>query len=174
MGGGLRSVEDVRGILQQGADKAAINTAAVKDPSLITRVAEAYGSQCMVLSIQAKRRRDGPGWEAYYDNGREHSGLDVVEWAKRGAELGAGEILLTSVDREGLGRGMDHELIRAVTAAVSVPVIAAGGAAGPDDVALAAGEGASAVALSSLLHYKRMEVGTLKAALAARGVGVRA
>lgn len=85
----------------------------------------------MVLSIQAKRRRDGPGWEAYYDNGREHSGLDVVEWAKRGAELGAGEILLTSVDREGLGRGMDHELIRAVTAAVSVPVIAAGGAAGP-------------------------------------------
>lgn len=174
VGGGLRSVEDVRGILQQGADKAAINTAAVKDPSLITRVAEAYGSQCMVLSIQAKRRRDGPGWEAYYDNGREHSGLDVVEWAKRGAELGAGEILLTSVDREGLGRGMDHELIRAVTAAVSVPVIAAGGAAGPDDVALAAGEGASAVALSSLLHYKRMEVGTLKAALAARGVGVRA
>lgn len=174
VGGGLRRVEDVRGILQQGADKAAINTAAVKDPSLITRVAEAYGSQCMVLSIQAKRRRDGPGWEAYYDNGREHSGLDVVEWAKRGAELGAGEILLTSVDREGLGRGMDHELIRAVTAAVSVPVIAAGGAAGPDDVALAAGEGASAVALSSLLHYKRMEVGTLKAALAARGVGVRA
>ncbi len=174
VGGGLRSVEDVRGILQQGADKAAINTAAVKDPSLITRVAEAYGSQCMVLSIQAKRRRDGPGWEAYYDNGREHSGLDVVEWAKRGAELGAGEILLTSVDREGLGQGMDHELIRAVTAAVSVPVIAAGGAAGPDDVALAAGEGASAVALSSLLHYKRMEVGTLKAALAARGVGVRA
>lgn len=174
VGGGLRSVEDVRGILQQGADKAAINTAAVKDPSLITRVAEAYGSQCMVLSIQAKRRRDGPGWEAYYDNGREHSGLDVVEWAKRGAELGAGEILLTSVDREGLGRGMDHELIRAVTAAVSVPVIAAGGAAGPDDVALAAGEGASAVALSSLLHYKRMEVGALKAALAARGVGVRA
>ena len=174
VGGGLRSVEDVRGILQQGADKAAINTAAVKDPSLITRVAEAYGSQCMVLSIQAKRRRDGPGWEAYYDNGREHSGLEVVEWAKRGAELGAGEILLTSVDREGLGRGMDHELIRAVTAAVSVPVIAAGGAAGPDDVALAAGEGASAVALSSLLHYKRMEVGTLKAALAARGVGVRA
>ena len=174
VGGGLRSVEDVRGILQQGADKAAINTAAVKDPSLITRVAEAYGSQCKVLSIQAKRRRDGPGWEAYYDNGREHSGLDVVEWAKRGAELGAGEILLTSVDREGLGQGMDHELIRAVTAAVSVPVIAAGGAAGPDDVALAAGEGASAVALSSLLHYKRMEVGTLKAALAARGVGVRA
>ena len=174
VGGGLRSVEDVRGILQQGADKAAINTAAVKDPSLITRVAEAYGSQCMVLSIQAKRRRDGPGWEAYYDNGREHSGLDVVEWAKRGAELGAGEILLTSVDREGLDRGMDHELIRAVTAAVSVPVIAAGGAAGPGDVALAAGEGASAVALSSLLHYKRMEVGTLKAALAARGVGVRA
>ena len=173
VGGGLRSVEDVHKILQQGADKAAINTAAIKDPSIITRVAEAYGSQCMVLSIQAKRRRDGSGWEAYYDNGREHSGLDAVEWAKRGAALGAGEILLTSVDSEGLGRGMDRELIRAVAGAVSVPVIAAGGAAGPEDVALAAEDGACAVALSSLLHYKRMGVGQLKAALAARGVGVR-
>lgn len=105
---------------------------------------------------------DGSGWEAYYDNGREHSGLDAVEWAKRGAALGAGEILLTSVDSEGLGRGMERELIRAVAGAVNVPVIAAGGAAGPEDVALAAEDGASAVALSSLLHYKRMGVGQME------------
>jgi len=111
VGGGLRSVQDVQKILQQGADKVAINTAAIKDPQIITQVAEAYGSQCMVLSIQAKRRQNGNGWEAYYDNGREHSGLDVVEWAKRGVELGAGEILLMSVDCEGLGRGMDREMI---------------------------------------------------------------
>ena len=128
VGGGLRSVEDVRHILSMGADKAAINTAAIKRPELITEVAEAFGSQCMVLSIQAKRSRTWPGkWEAYYDNGRQHSGLDVVEWAKRGVELGAGEILLTSVDNEGLQQGMDLELIEAVTKAVNVPVICGGG-----------------------------------------------
>ena len=173
VGGGLRSVQDVREILQQGADKAAINTAAIKDPDLITRVARAYGSQCMVLSIQAKRRRDGPGWEAYYDNGREHSGLDVVEWAKRGEALGAGEILLTSVDSEGLGRGMDEELIRAVTQAVRVPVIAAGGAGSAQDLIGAARSGAAAAAVSSLLHYKKDTVDGLKQALAAAGIEVR-
>lgn len=111
-----------------GADKVAINTAAIKRPELITEVAEAFGSQCMVLSIQAKRSRTWPGkWEAYYDNGRAHSGYDVVEWAKRGVALGAGEILLTSVDNEGLQQGMDLELIEAVTKAVNVPVICGGG-----------------------------------------------
>ena len=115
VGGGLRSVEDVRHILSMGADKVAINTAAIKRPELITEVANAFGSQCMVLSIQAKRNRTWPGkWEAYYDNGRAHSGYDVVEWAKRGVALGAGEILLMSVDNEGLQRGMDLELIEAV------------------------------------------------------------
>ena len=123
VGGGLRSVEDVRHILSMGADKVAINTAAIKRPELITEVADAFGSQCMVLSIQAKRSRSWAGWEAYYDNGRAHSGYDVVEWAKRGVELGAGEILLTSVDCEGLQRGMDLDLIQAVTSAVHVPVI---------------------------------------------------
>ena len=128
VGGGLRSVEDVRHILSMGADKVAINTAAIKRPELITEVANAFGSQCMVLSIQAKRNRTWPGkWEAYYDNGRAHSGYDVVEWAKRGVALGAGEILLMSVDNEGLQRGMDLELIRAVTEAVDVPVICGGG-----------------------------------------------
>ena len=135
VGGGLRSVEDVRHILSMGADKAAINTAAIKRPELITEVAEAFGSQCMVLSIQAKRSRTWPGkWEAYYDNGRAHSGYDVVEWAKRGVALGAGEILLTSVDNEGLQQGMDLELIEAVTKAVNVPVICGGGVGCGDDI----------------------------------------
>lgn len=173
VGGGLRSVQDVQKILQQGADKVAINTAAIKDPQIITQVAEAYGSQCMVLSIQAKRRQNGNGWEAYYDNGREHSGLDVVEWAKRGVELGAGEILLMSVDCEGLGRGMDRELIEQVSSVVNVPVIAAGGAGSVDDVVNAVSDGASAVSLSSLLHYKKIGVAELKQQLAARGVEVR-
>ena len=173
VGGGLRSVQDVQKILQQGADKVAINTAAIKDPQIITQVAEAYGSQCMVLSIQAKRRQNGNGWEAYYDNGREHSGLDVVEWAKRGVELGAGEILLMSVDCEGLGRGMDRELIEQVSSVVNVPVIAAGGAGSVDDVVNAVSDGASAVSLSSLLHYKKIGVAELKQQLATRGVEVR-
>ena len=173
VGGGLRTLEDVRAALAQGADKVAINTAAIKNPEIITQVAQAYGSQCMVLSIQAKQRRDAAGWEAYYDNGREHSGLDVVEWARRGVALGAGEILLTSVDREGLGRGMEQELIRAVCDAVPVPVIAAGGAGNVDDIAAAAQAGASAVALSSMLHYRRADVEGLKQALRQRGVEVR-
>lgn len=173
VGGGLRSVQDVQKILQQGADKVAINTAAIKDPQIITQVAEAYGSQCMVLSVQAKRRQNGNGWEAYYDNGREHSGLDVVEWAKRGVELGAGEILLMSVDCEGLGRGMDRELIEQVSSVVNVPVIAAGGVGSVDDVVNAVSDGASAVSLSSLLHYKKIGVAELKQQLAARGVEVR-
>ncbi|MFR2589460.1 MAG: imidazole glycerol phosphate synthase subunit HisH [Ruthenibacterium lactatiformans] len=155
VGGGLRSVDDVRSILQMGADQAAINTAAIKDESIITQVAEAFGSQCMVLGIEAKKRRDGPGYEAYYDNGREHSGKDVIEWARRGVALGAGEILLTSVDKEGFERGMDCPLIRELCAAVSVPVIVSGGCGGPGDAAAAAQAGASAVAVASILHYKK-------------------
>lgn len=174
VGGGLRSVEDVRHILSMGADKVAINTAAIKRPALITEVAEAFGSQCMVLSIQAKKSRAQEGkWEAYYDNGRQHSGLDVVEWAKRGVELGAGEILLTSVDCEGLQRGMDLELIRAVTEAVDVPVICGGGVGCARDVVDAANAGASAVATAALLHYKKATVPQLKADIRAAGVEVR-
>ena len=174
VGGGLRRVEDVRHILSMGADKVAINTAAIKRPALITEVAEAFGSQCMVLSIQAKKSRAQEGkWEAYYDNGRQHSGLDVVEWAKRGVELGAGEILLTSVDCEGLQRGMDLELIRAVTEAVDVPVICGGGVGCARDVVDAANAGASAVATAALLHYKKATVPQLKADIRAAGVEVR-
>lgn len=173
VGGGLRSVEDVRSILQMGADKVAINTAAIKDETIISRVAETFGSQCMVLGIEAKRRRDADGWEAYYDNGREHSGKDVVEWAKRGVALGAGEILLTSVDKEGMEKGMDNELIRLVCDAVNVPVIVSGGCSGPADAANAAAEGASAVAVASILHYKKTDVQTLKNGIVANGVEVR-
>ena len=174
VGGGLRSVEDVRHILSMGADKAAINTAAIKRPELITEVAEAFGSQCMVLSIQAKRSRTWPGkWEAYYDNGRAHSGYDVVEWAKRGVALGAGEILLTSVDKEGFERGMDCPLVRELCAAVSVPVIVSGGCGGPGDAAAAAQAGASAVAVASILHYKKTTVPQLKAGIREHGIEVR-
>ena len=173
VGGGLRSVEDVRAILTAGADKAAINTAAVKRPELISEVAAAFGSQCMVLSIQAKR--SGPGrWEAYYDNGRAHSGYDVVEWAKRGVALGAGEILLTSVDCEGLQRGMDLELIEAVTRAVDVPVICGGGVGCCDDIVDAVHAGADAVACAAVLHYDKETVPELKEGLRQAGVEVRA
>lgn len=175
-GGGLRSVEDVGSVLKAGADKAAINTAALRDPALITRVARAYGSQCMVLSVQAKRRdKDRPeaGWEAYYDNGREHSGRDALEWVREAVSLGAGEILLTSVDREGFRRGMDWELIAAVTALAGVPVVAAGGVSGADDVVRAARCGADAVAVGSILHYGTSDVPQIKQALQKVGIGVR-
>ena len=173
VGGGLRRVEGVRHILSMGADKAAINTAAIKRPELITEVAEAFGSQCMVLGIEAKKRRDGPGYEAYYDNGREHSGKDVIEWARRGVALGAGEILLTSVDKEGFERGMDCPLIRELCAAVSVPVIVSGGCGGPEDAAAAAQAGASAVAVASIPHYKKTTVPPLQAGIREHGIEVR-
>lgn len=174
VGGGLRSVEDVRHILAMGADKVAINTAAIKRPDLITEVANTFGSQCMVLSIQAKRSRTWAGWEAYYDNGRAHSGYDVVEWAKRGEALGAGEILLTSVDCEGLQRGMDLELIEAVTSAVHIPVICGGGVGCGDDIVEAAKAGADAVACAAVLHYDKETVPELKEEIRAGGVEVRA
>ena len=122
VGGGLRSVEDVRQILRAGADKVAINTAAVQRPQLVNEIASVFGSQCVVLSIEAKHHAAGK-WEVYTDNGRERSGLDVIDWAQRGAALGAGELLVTSVDREGTRKGFDCELMRAVSAAVSIPVI---------------------------------------------------
>lgn len=174
VGGGVRSVEDVRHLLSMGADKVAVNTAAIKRPELITEIAEAFGSQCMVLSIQAKRSRTWPGkWEAYYDNGRAHSGYDVVEWAKRGEALGAGEILLMSVDNEGLQRGMDLELIQAVAGAVHIPVICGGGVGCGDDIVEAAHAGADAVACAAVLHYEKETVPELKEEIRAGGVEVR-
>lgn len=174
VGGGIRSLEDVRHILECGADKVAVNTAAVKRPELIREISGSFGSQCMVLSIQAKRNPRFPsGWEAYYDNGRAHSGRDAVEWAALGESLGAGEILLTSVDREGLQRGMDTDLIRAVSACVDIPVIACGGAGNPDHIAAAAQAGAAAVAAASIFHYRKYSIPYVKDSLIASGVEVR-
>ena len=132
VGGGIRSLDDVDNMLRSGADKVAINTAAIARPALITEVARRFGSQCMVLSVEAKRT--GPGrWEAYTDNGREHTGLDVIDWIAQAVGLGAGEILLTAVDQEGTRKGLDIELLRAVNARVNVPVITSGGFGEPAD-----------------------------------------
>jgi len=170
--GGLRSVDDVRAALRSGADKVAINTAAVADPELIRRVAEAFGSQCLVLSVQTKRV--GPGrWEAYTDNGRERSGRDALEWVQEGVARGAGELLVTSVDHEGMRKGLDLEFLARVVPAVGVPVIACGGAGGPADVRAAIEAGADAVALASILHYGAHTVADVKAHLAAAAVPVR-
>lgn len=174
VGGGIRSVDDATQILRAGADKVAVNTAAVANPRLITDIARRFGSQCMVLSIEAKQI--GPGrWEVYTDNGRERTGLDVIDWVKRGASMGAGEILLTSVDREGTRKGFDIDLVRAVSAEVSVPVIASGGMGKPEDmVDVVRDGGADAVAMADILHYKRAGVGDIRAHASAAGLGVRA
>lgn len=172
-GGGIRSLKDVEDMLRSGADKVAINTAATARPALIGEVAERFGSQCMVLSIEAKQARSG-GWEAYTDNGRNHTGLDAVEWARRGADLGAGEILLTSVDREGTRAGFDIKLVRAVADAVRVPVIASGGMGRPGDLVAAVQDGgADAVAMADVLHYGRCSIDEIRAAAVEAGIPVR-
>lgn len=171
--GGLRSVEDVRQALRSGADKVAINTAAVRDPELIRRVAEAFGSQCMVVDIQTKRTGAGQ-WEAYTDNGRERTGVDALEWAERAVALGAGELLITSVDREGTQRGMELDFLALVTRAVDVPVIASGGVGAPAHARQAITEaGVDAVAVASVLHYGKVTIAEIKAQLAASEVAVR-
>lgn len=173
VGGGIRSIEDVNRLLRDGADKTAINTAAVRRPELITEVARRFGSQCMVLSIQAKKC--GPKkWEVYTDGGREHSGLDVVEWAVRGTELGAGEILLTSIDQEGTRKGFDLELTEAVSSAVSIPVIASGGMGTPQHAVDSVKVGkADAVAIASVLHYKDLSLETIRSEMENNRVSVR-
>ncbi len=173
VGGGIRSVGDVTQILRAGADKVAVNTAAVANPTLITEIAHRFGRQCMVLSIEAKQI--GPErWEVLTNNGRERTGLDVVEWARRGVDLGAGEILLTSVDREGTRKGFDIPLIKAVSQEVSVPLIASGGMGSPNDLIHAVVEGnADAVAMADILHYKRFEMSEIRLVAETAGLGVR-
>lgn len=161
VGGGIRSIEDVTELLRAGADKVAINTAAVARPDLIAEVANRFGSQCMVLSIEAKSQAPGK-WEVYTETGREHSGLDVVEWARRGVALGAGEVLVTSIDREGTRKGFDTDLIKAIAAAVEVPVIASGGYGAAGDLTAALGAGADAVAVADALHYGRVTLDALR------------
>lgn len=173
VGGGVRTMEDIGAILRAGADKVAVNTAAVKTPSFITDAARRFGSQCIVVSIEAKRR--GPDrWEALTDNGRETTGLDAVAWARKAAELGAGELLVTSVDQEGTGKGYDLPLIARLARSLPIPVIACGGAGSPAHAAEAAATGgADAVALASLLHYKRRTISEIKNELAVKGLPVR-
>jgi len=173
VGGGIRSVEDAKKVLRCGADKVAVNTAAIKRPELISEISTRFGSQCMVLSIQAKRIADNK-WEAYYDNGREKTGIDVIEWAKRGYDLGAGEILLTSVDREGTQKGYDYELIKAVSSIVPIPVIASGGMGDSSHFNKVIKDGyADAVAVASVLHYNKMSVEEIKREAIKEGINVR-
>lgn len=172
VGGGIRSVDDARNILRSGADKVAINTAAIARPELISEIANRFGSQATVLSIEAKRVQDGR-WEAYTDNGRERTGLDVVEWASRAVELGAGEILLTSVDREGTRKGFELDLISSVSRVVPIPVIASGGMGLIQDFAAAASAGADAVAMADVLHYGRLSLPDIRDAAKQSGLAVR-
>lgn len=174
VGGGIRGVDDVYTLLRCGADKVVVNTAATKRPELISEIANHFGSQCMVLGIEAKRRSPGK-WACYTDNGREPTDLDVVAWAKKGVAAGAGEIILTSIDQEGTCMGFDVDLIRAVTGAVPVPVVASGGMGRADHLAAAVKQGgAHAVAMAHVLHYRELTVADVRRAAAAAGIDVRA
>jgi len=162
VGGGIRSVEDARALLRAGADKVAINTAAVKDPTLIKQLSDVWGSSTIVLSIEAKKTDSGK-WEAYTDNGRERTGLDVVQWAQRGAELGAGEIFLTSVDKEGTKKGFDCELVGEVTKCVDIPVVASGGFGELSHLSeLLETSSPTGVAIADALHYDRLSLSQIR------------
>jgi len=172
VGGGIRSIEDIYSILRSGADKVSINTAAVENPGLVREAARVFGSQCVVVAIDAKR--EAGGWRVYVRSATQPTGLDAVEWARRVEELGAGEILLTSIDYDGTRAGYDVELTRAVAEAVGIPVIASGGAGGPEHVYRVLTEGrADAALMASILHYGEYTVGEIKRYLAERGVPVR-
>ncbi len=174
VGGGIRSVEDFRAILREGADKVSINSSAIKNPQLISDGADKFGSQCVVVAIDAKRRENGSGWEVYINGGRINTGIDAVEWAMRANKLGAGEILLTSMDCDGTKAGYDIELTRTIAENVSIPVIASGGAGTMEHFYDAFAEGKAEAALAaSLFHYKEMEIKDLKDYLAGRDIPVR-
>ncbi len=172
VGGGIRSVEDVRHLLRCGADKVAINTAATKNPNLLSQVAEAFGSQCVVLSVEATRHGENE-WGVYTDNGREKSQYEVREWVSKAVELGAGEIMLTSVDYEGTGKGFDLELIKLVADEVGVPIIACGGMGKASHVSQAIGAGADAVAMADVLHYNKLTMKEVHEQCIADGLHVR-
>jgi cyclase len=170
VGGGIRSVGDAQALLRSGADKIAINTAAVREPALLNEISAVLGSQAVVASLQVKRIGAGQ-WEIYVDNGREHTGIDALDWARQVEQRGAGEILVTSVDRDGTGQGFDVEIIDRIARLVSIPVIAAGGAKDPGSVVdILRNSAADAVAVGSMLHYKRYTVGDIKTALAAANI----
>lgn len=174
VGGGIRSVEDFRAILREGADKVSVNSAAIMDPTLIADAADKFGSQCVVVAIDAKRRADGSGWNIYKNGGRVDMQIDAVEWAVKAEKLGAGEILLTSMDGDGTKAGYDLELTRAISESVSIPVIASGGAGTMEHFydAFTTGKAEAALA-ASLFHFKEMEIRDLKKYLHERGISVR-
>ncbi len=174
VGGGIRTVDDFKKILREGADKVAVNSAAIMNPDLIADAADKFGSQCVVLAIDAKRKPDGTGWEIYKNGGRVNMGIDAVEWAKKGVELGAGEILLTSMDCDGTKNGFDNELTRIISDSVNVPVIASGGAGSLEHFYDAFDKGhADAALAASLFHFKELSIGDVKSYLKNRGVSVR-
>ena len=174
VGGGVRQVSDMRRLLLAGADKVSTNTAAVENPDLIAAGADAFGAQCVVVAIDAKLREDGSGWNVWTYGGRKDTGLDVVDWAAKVVERGAGEILLTSMDRDGAKIGYDIPLLRAVTGAVNVPVIASGGAGKTEHLVEAARDGhAAAVLAASIFHFGEISIGEAKQAMADAGIPVR-
>lgn len=174
VGGGIRRVEDFREVLLRGADKVSVNTAAIERPDLVFEAAEKFGSQCVVVAIDARKRDDGSGWDVYKNGGRINTGLDVLEWAKRVEKLGAGEILLTSMDRDGTKAGYDLELTSAVSEQAGIPVIASGGAGNMQHFADAIVIGkADAVLAASLFHYHEVDIPELKRFLAGQGIPVR-
>ncbi len=174
VGGGVRTVDDMQELLSHGADKVAVNSAALADPELITRGADIFGSQCVVVAIDAKRREDAPGWEVHSHGGRRPAGRDAVEWAREAERMGAGEILLTSMDRDGTHDGYDLELTAAVSRAVRLPVIASGGAGGSAHMyeALTTG-GAEAALAASIFHFGEVGIRQVKSELAGRGLEIR-
>jgi cyclase len=173
VGGGVRSIDDAQSILRSGADKVAINTGAVHNPRLITEVANRYGTQCMVLSIEAKKIASDR-WEVLTDNGREKTGLEVLQWAKLGEQAGAGEILITSVDKEGTRTGFDLDLLTAVASNVNIPIIASGGMGKPEDAISAADIGnIDAIAMADIIHYKRSSFSEIRKVATNAGIKVR-
>ncbi len=174
VGGGIRTVDDFKALLREGADKISVNSSAINRPELIREAAEKFGSQCVVVAIDAKRREDGSGWNIYKNGGRIDVGIDAIEWAKKVEALGAGEILLTSMDGDGTKAGYDLELTRAISEAVSIPVIASGGAGTLEHFYEALTEGKADAALAaSLFHFKELEIKEVKQYLRDKGVSVR-
>lgn len=174
VGGGIRTVEDFKAILREGADKVAVNSAAIMNPSLIREAADKFGSQCVVVAIDAKRRADGSGWNIYKNGGRVDMGIDAVEWAVKANQLGAGEILLTSMDCDGTKNGYDNELTRIVSEKVSIPVIASGGAGSLEHFRDVFVQGKADAALAaSLFHFKELEIRDVKKYLHEQGISVR-
>ena len=174
VGGGVRTAEDVRALLRAGADKVSVNSAAVRDPELLSAGAGTYGVQCMVLAIDARRRPDGSGWEVVVDGGRTPTGKDAVAWAEEGARRGAGELLVTSMDADGHRTGYDLDMVAAMVMAVDVPVIASGGAGRVDHFVAACQAGADAVLAASVFHFGQLRIADVKHGLAAAGLPVRA